>query len=110
MKNPRLATLRPDEILVDSIPSYGRVVVGTDGVIWRERFDPAAPPAISGLARLDRGAVWEVHEPGGRWLGAVELPPGFYLTDSGPDWIAGIHSDSNDVQTPHVHSLIRRGE
>lgn len=108
MMNPRRAALRADELLVDSIPAYGRAVVGTDGVIWRERFDPAAPPAISGLARLDRGAVWDVHDASGTWLGGVQLPPGFYLTDAGTDWVAGIHSDSGDVQSPLVHALKRR--
>lgn len=108
MKDPGRAALRADEILVDSIPAYGRAIVGTDGVIWRERFDPAAPPPASGLARLDRGAIWDVHDTSGIWLGGVQLPPGFFLTDAGTDWVAGIHSDSGDAQSPVVHALRRR--
>ncbi len=104
---PGRAPLRPDQLLVDSLPAYGRVVAGTDGTIWRERFDPAAPPAGYGLARTDAGATWDVHDADGRWLGPVGMPRGLYLTDAGADWVAGIHTGDDDVQTPRVYRVGR---
>jgi hypothetical protein len=100
---------RPDvDFLVDTLPAYGRVIVGTDGTIWRERFDPAAPPAGYGLARADAGARWDVHDTTGAWLGPVTLPPRFHLTDAGDDWVAGIHVGDDDVHSPRVYALRRR--
>ncbi len=79
-----------------------------DGVIWRERFDPAAPPPAAGIARGDPGALWGVPRTTGAWLGAVLVPVRFRLTDAGTDWVAGIHADADDVQTPRVYALRRR--
>ena len=36
------------------------------------------------------------------------MPRGFYLTDAGAGWVAGIHADDDDVQTPRVYPVHRR--
>jgi hypothetical protein len=108
MSRPRRPALRAADLLVDTLPAFGRVVVGSDGVIWRERFDPAAPPQAAGMAPADHGALWDVHDATGAWLGAVLVPVRFRLTDAGTDWVAGIHADADDVQTPRVYALRRR--
>jgi hypothetical protein len=111
MANPaRAAELRDKMLVADSLPVFSRVVAGVDGRLWRERFEAAAPPAASGLARLDTGAVWDVHDERGAWLGAVQLPPGFFMTQAGPAWIAGIHRDTDDVETPRIYPLRERRE
>lgn len=108
MSNPLRPPLRTEDLLLDTLPAFGRVVVGTDGVIWRERFDAGAPPAATGVSGGNRGAVWDVHQTNGAWLGAVLTPAHFRLTDAGADWIAGVYADDNDVQTPRVYGLQRR--
>ncbi len=95
--------IRDRVMIADSLPHFARLVVGTDGRIWRERFTPARPTGL--FARPDSVTVWDVLAPSGEWLGIVSTPPSFYLTDAGPDWIVGSFADELNVQVPRRYRL-----
>lgn len=60
----------------DTPAAFGRLVLGTHGRLWvqRERAGPA-DPAIYGPA----GGEWDVFDPDGRYLGAVQSPEPAHL-------------------------------
>ncbi len=102
------AQLARTAAVFDTLPAYGRMVVSQDGSIWRQQYSIETDVFIAGMiAWADDPIRWDVHAEDGTWLGSVELPPRFALTSVGEDWVAGIHADENDVQTPRVYRLIR---
>ncbi|MCY3703980.1 MAG: hypothetical protein OXH08_00520 [Gammaproteobacteria bacterium] len=50
---------------------------------------------------------WLVLGPDGNWLGSVEIPENFRVTDIGVDEILGVWEDELDVQHPQVRRLDR---
>ncbi|MXW10073.1 MAG: hypothetical protein F4X47_16240 [Gammaproteobacteria bacterium] len=50
---------------------------------------------------------WLVLGPDGNWLGSVEIPENFRVTDIGLDEILGVWEDELDVQHPQVRRLDR---
>jgi hypothetical protein len=79
-------------------PFYNTFFAGKDGCIWVEGFT---------LGR--RGpATYLVYGEDGKPLGNVQGPAGLRLKDAGPDWVLGVHFDSDEVETIHLHSLLRR--
>jgi hypothetical protein len=50
---------------------------------------------------------WQVLDPVGRWLGAVETPAGLRVTAIGHDYVLGVHRDHYDVEYVRVHGLRR---
>jgi hypothetical protein len=107
--SPEIAADLARTVLVfDTLPAYGRMVVSQDGSIWRERYEIERDAYLTSMiAWSDDSVPWDVHSEDGSWLGTVRTPPRFALTSVGKDWIAGIHADENDVQTPRVYRLIR---
>jgi hypothetical protein len=104
----RAAQVARTVAVFDTLPAYGRMLVSKDGTIWREWYAVERDLFIAGMiAWSDSPISWDVHSEDGTWLGSVELPPRFALTSVGEDWVAGIHADENDVQTPRVYRLLR---
>jgi hypothetical protein len=85
----RLELLDRDD-LPATIPTYSRVVVGLDGVIWVQRWDPIT----------DSRSRWDLFSSSGEFLGPVELPEGFQLTSATSEVAVGTWHDEYDV--PHV--------
>jgi hypothetical protein len=67
----------------DSMPAFRDLVAGTDRRIWAQ--DPHGADFYP--------LVWTAYQ-GGRAVARVELPPRFYPTQFGPDWLLGIATDS----------------
>jgi hypothetical protein len=91
--------------VADSISLYRRLVSSRTGEIWRERYDAGTDGRFT---FKPEGVMWDVFTADGSLLGGVLLPTRFTLTDAGEDWLAGIHIDEMDVQTPRVYRLVRR--
>ncbi|MCY3679741.1 MAG: hypothetical protein OXH66_19425 [Gemmatimonadetes bacterium] len=80
-------------------PAYAGMLVDATGATWLQRF--------RGLSERDGPELWLVLGPEGDWLGSVEIPEDFWVTDIGVDEILGIWTDELDVQHPQVRHLAR---
>jgi hypothetical protein len=69
------------------MPTYRHIVAGTDGRVWLQ--DPDRP----GVYPL----AWTAYEDG-RAAMRVELPPRYFPTQFGPDWVLGIHYDPEGIE------------
>ena len=83
-------------------PAYADLIVDPSGAVWLRPFRGASEP--------DGPEFWLVLDPGGRWLGSVEVPEDFRVWDIGLDEVLGVWHDEMDVQHPQVLRLHRNGE
>jgi hypothetical protein len=84
-------------------PAYRVVMPGRDGRLWVRTSRTAEP--VQGedrdgnpVTRWVEPTVWDVFEPGGRYLGEVAEPDGTNLMVVHGDMAWGVQSDSLDVQ------------
>lgn len=80
-------------------PAFSQLVRGTSGELWVRPFSagvglpgPAAP-LVTTVAQ-----TWSVFAPNGSWLANIVLPPRFVLYEPGPDYVAGVAFDADDVE------------
>lgn len=85
--------------LPESRPAYGGLLADREGNLWVSEWAPF--PRVPGR--------WTVFGPAGRWLGDVEMPPGFQPTDIGDDWILGVSRDAMDVEYVVAFPLLEPG-
>lgn len=86
--------------LPETKPAYGRLIVDNEGNLWaaeyrRQRWE------------MDR---WNVLAVDGRWLGAVDTPPGLLIYDIGSDYVLGVRRDDLEVEYVQLYGLHRRKE
>ena len=80
------------------LPSYDRLMVADDGNVWAQIYTP------------DRsGLTWDVYSPARRWLGQVELPPGFSLSAVTNRRLVGVWRDEMGVEHVRVYGLLSSG-
>lgn len=99
---PRLQQLLEDMPLPTTRPAYADMIVDPAGAIWLRPF--------RGMSEGGGPESWLVLDPGGRWLGRVEVPEDFHVWDIGIDEVLGVWHDELDVQHPQVLRLQRNGE
>ncbi len=80
-------------------PVYSRLVLSASGELWVAPFDathgPPGPPA----GRSPKSSMrWSVFSRDGEWLADVELPKRFVVMEIGPDHVAGVNFDDDDVE------------
>ena len=80
-------------------PAYADMLVDPTGAVWLRPF----------LGQSERGGPerWVVLGAGGAWLGSVETPADFRVTEVGVDEILGVWTSELDVQHPQVLRLNR---
>jgi hypothetical protein len=83
----------------ESRPAHGGLLADREGNLWVSEWAPF--PRVPGR--------WTVFGPDGRWLGEVEMPPGFQPTDIGDDWLVGVQRDEMDVEYVLVFPLVKPG-
>lgn len=88
----------------DRRPAHGRIHIGPEGRIWVE----TAPG--SGENGPFETPGWHVFESDGRWLGTVEAPGRFRITQVLPDRLIGVWQDVMDVEHVQIRPLIRPSE
>lgn len=82
----------------DTFPAHGtRMLVDADGNLWVVLQD--SDGSVS--------SQWSVFNASGIWLGDVEAPTTFRITDIGTDVVVGIWTDNLDVQSIRVFDLRR---
>ncbi len=99
---PRLRELIEAMPLPTTRPAYADVIFDPTGAIWLRPF--------RGMSEGDGPESWLVLDPGGRWLGSVEVPGNFRVTEIGVDEVLGVRHDELDVQHPQVLRLTRDSE
>jgi len=83
--------------LPDTLPAYSRFVVDATDHLWVEHYRY--------LARDPH--LWSIFAPDGTWLGEVEVPGTFDVTDIGRDYVLGVYRDALDEQSVRLYRLIR---
>jgi hypothetical protein len=76
----------------DTMPYYDQLIVDGEGYIW-----------------VKRGShTWDIIAPEGRWIGALETPPGLKITQIGSDYLIGIWTGEYGVEGVRVYEVTRR--
>lgn len=83
--------------LPETYPAYTRFVLDATDHLWVEHFR---------TPRAERH-LWSVFAPDGEWLGEIEVPPRFEITDVGADYVLGVYRDELDEQSVRMYSLSR---
>ncbi len=80
-------------------PAYADMLVDPTGAVWLRPFP----------GQSERGGAeqWLVLASDGGWLGSVEIPASFRVTEVGVDEILGVWTSELDVQHPQVLRLDR---
>ncbi|HUG39405.1 MAG TPA: 6-bladed beta-propeller [Longimicrobiales bacterium] len=81
----------------ERMPRYQAAVVDAEQNVWLERY----------RAPWEAGPIWDIIDPGGAWLGAVETPPRFEIRQIGPDFVLGTWRDEADVAYVRVYALMK---
>ena len=80
-----------------NLPAYRRFVLDADDNLWVEHY------RVLGLGPR----LWSVFSPDGAWLGEVEVPDRFDVTDVGADYVLGVWRDELDEQSVRKYTLTR---
>jgi 6-bladed beta-propeller protein len=78
-------------------PAYGEILIDASGAIW-------VGPSTEGAGEELR---WRVFDEEGRWLGSVELPPGFDPRMIGADELLGVSTDELGIERVYAYRLRR---
>jgi hypothetical protein len=78
-----------------TMPAYSRIILDSEGNLW------VAPYRRPG----DEQPRWDVFDPDGQWLGTVETPPDFRVTEIGADYVLGVYRDELDVEQVQLYTL-----
>lgn len=84
--------------LFKELPVFSRLIPGVDGEIWVEEYTATPRDARRYLVMSQTGTARA-------W---VAVPAGFRITEAGIDYVAGIQTDADDVETVRVYALTRR--
>jgi hypothetical protein len=83
--------------LPETLPAYRRFLLDAADHLWVEHYRP-----------LNRGPrLWSIFAPDGAWLGELEVPEAFDVTDVGEDYVLGVWSDELDEQSIRMYGLVR---
>ncbi|MDE0358147.1 MAG: hypothetical protein OXN92_10530 [Gammaproteobacteria bacterium] len=82
-------------------PAYANMLVDPSGAVWLELY--------RGGSEQDRPQEWLILDADGTWLGTVEVPDRFGVTDITMDAVLGVWRDELNVEHPQVLRLRRDG-
>ena len=82
-------------------PAHAQMLVDPSGAVWLELY--------RGRSEQDRPQEWLVLDADGTWLGTVEVPDRFSVTDITMETVLGVWRDELDVEHPQVLRLSRGG-
>lgn len=106
----RFAQMLERTVYAESFPPFGVLRVDRGGNLWAQRFHYYSIMYTPGPVRTQTMRVpsqWDVFDPDGRWLCAVDLPARFTPVDIGDDYVAGVGRDADDVEQVRVYRLRR---
>ena len=104
--NPYMRTqtaLLSDVSAMETFPAYGdQFLVDASRNLWVEQYDP-----LRESGEPERAMRFDVFDPDGFFLGAVQLPPNFEPTDIGDDYVLGLWEDELEVQYALKYDLVK---
>lgn len=80
-----------------TMPAFSALRADAEGNLWARDFDVALP--------ADRKERWNVFDPNGRYLGALEMPKAFALMTVGIDYAAGVWKDQFGTERVRIYEL-----
>jgi hypothetical protein len=80
-----------------TMPAFSALRADPDGNVWARDFD-VAPFA-------EREERWNVFDPNGRYLGALEMPKAFTVLTVGLDYVAGVWKDRFGTERVRIYEL-----
>ena len=83
----------------DTRPAYDDILVDPSGAVWLQLF--------RGQSEQDQPQEWLVLDTDGTWLGTVEIPDRFTVSDITMEAVLGVWRDELDVDHPQVLRLTR---
>ncbi len=83
----------------DTRPAFTDILVDPSGAVWLELH--------RGDSERDQPERWLVLDADGTWLGTVEIPDRFSVSDVAMDAVLGVWEDELDVEHPQVLRLTR---
>lgn len=81
----------------ETYPAYTSFLLDATEHLWVEHFRTPREPRH----------VWSVFAPDGVWLGEVEVPPSFEITDIGDDYVLGVQRSEFGEQSVRMYGLLR---
>jgi len=82
---------------LETLPAYERFLVASDGTILVQGYH----------ALVDETITWSLFDPAGPFLGTLEVPATFRVTQVEADRVAGVWRDDLDVESPRLYVLER---
>ena len=83
----------------DRVPAQSKILVDATGHIWTQDY------IFQG--KEDEPTRWSVFDRRGQWLGKLELPSRFTVSEIGSDYVLGVWRDPEDVQHVRMYALDR---
>ena len=81
-----------------TIPAHGnRMRPDPEGNLWLQEY----------RWKEDEPVRWSVFDPSGRWLGVVEVPANFTMSEIGSDYLLGMTTGEFDVQYVDMYALVK---
>ena len=92
------------------LPAYSALLVDRTGHLWVRQYDPEEEmyrPGPISVRTFAKALPWDVFDPGGAWLGRIELPANFTPLEIGADYLAGVWRDADEVEYVRFYRLIK---
>lgn len=86
-------------ITAKTMPAFSALRADPDGYLWARDFDLALPGS-----QRER---WNVFDPNGRYLGALEMAKGFAVLTVGTDYVGGVAKDKYGTEQVRIYELNR---
>ncbi len=104
---------RLDDVLRETgmpseMPAVGALILTTDGYLVAREFDAAQTSGFGPAWDSGPTLPWGVFDPGGQYLGRMQIPRQLTVSVIGPDFIIGVYRDEYDVETIRRYRVERR--
>lgn len=96
---PRFRRLIEGQAAPATRPAFNNMLLDASGAIWLELY--------RGVSEQDRPQEWLILDSDGTWLGTIEVPDRFSVTDITMETVLGVWRDELDVEHPQVLRLTR---
>jgi hypothetical protein len=80
-----------------TMPAFSALRADPDGNLWARDFELSLP--------ADQRERWNIFDPNGRYLGALEMAKGFALMTVGSDYIAGVSKNAYGTEQVRIYEL-----
>ena len=108
----RFAQLLERAVYTERLPSFGAMIMDRSGNLWVQRYDYRSVFQTPGPVRTQTMTVatrWDVIDSNGRWITTVDFPARFTPVEIGPDYVAGLARDEDEVEQVRVYRLRKPG-